>query len=125
MRFKARQRRTVSYFSKYVLSEKDIGDNTEPADVAEVLNFPSEKLYSEFDPENDPWDKRLLYEVTGLRLDQKDYQGEDTSSDDDADLLTQGKMARVSRQRQIRQPIDMDQYDEIMNSLIGENEQDA
>ena len=69
MRFKARQRRTVSYFSKYVLSEKDIDDNKEPADVAEVLNYPTEKLYSEFDPENDPWDKRLLYEVTGLRID--------------------------------------------------------
>ena len=94
LRFKARQRRTVSYFSKYVLTEKDVDEAAANIDskakVVEhnVLNYPEEKLYADFDPEGDPWDKRLLYEVTGLRLNEQDYKGDDTSSDEDADLLT-------------------------------------
>jgi hypothetical protein len=40
-------------------------------------------LCNGFDPENDPWDRRLLYEVTGMRLDERDYRGDDTSSDDE------------------------------------------
>lgn len=103
LRFKARQRRAVSFFSKYLLTEKDVDDAQNAASgagdaaVEEVLNYPIQKLYEEFEPERDPWDKRLLYEVTGLRLNEQDYRGDDTSSDEDAILLTQDKVARVSQ----------------------------
>ena len=38
MRFKARQIRTINYFTNYVLSQKDIEDKSESANEAEVLN---------------------------------------------------------------------------------------
>ncbi len=64
------------------------------------MTYPNEKLYEGFVPEEDPWDKRLLYEVTGLRLDDTDYRGDDTSSDEDSSLLNEDKVSpRVSHRK--------------------------
>ena len=41
------------------------------------------KLFKGFDPQGDPWDRHLLYEVTGMRLGDQAFRGEDTSSDED------------------------------------------
>ena len=97
-RFKARQRKAVSYFSKYVLSDKDIDSSgsersDEEGKMADFLELSADTgmLFKGFDPENDAWDRRLLYEVTGMRLDEQDYRGDDTSSDEDDEsiLLTE------------------------------------
>ncbi len=120
LRFKARQRRAISFFSKYLLTEKDVDDaqNAESgandAAVEEVLNYPIEKLYGEFEPETDPWDKRLLYEVTGLRLNEQDYRGDDTSSDEDAVLFTQDKVAQISQINDMRKSFDLQKFDQLM-----------
>jgi len=37
------------------------------------------------DPDNDKWDRRLLFEVTGERLDESEYRGEDTSDEEQDD----------------------------------------
>ena len=38
-------------------------------------------LMQGFDPENDPKDERMLYEVTGLRLDQALFRDEDSDEE--------------------------------------------
>lgn len=112
-----------------MLSEKDVDNaNNDPGlvEVSEVLNYPSEKLYEGFEPEEDPWDKRLLYEVTGMRLDDTDYRGDDTSSDEDTSLLIKDKVSRVSRMKQSRKSIDMQKFDSLMEKLAdgGEESED-
>ena len=85
----------MSYFSKYVLSDNDIDSDDERVrainkiedekvvDFLETLD--TEMLYKGFDPQVDPWDRRLLYEVTGMRIDETDYRGDDTSSEEEED----------------------------------------
>ena len=62
--FKLRQRRAVQYFSRYILKDEDIDDD----EFDEQKQIPIEKLWEDFDPQSDKWDRRLLYEVTGIRL---------------------------------------------------------
>ncbi len=63
----------------------------------------------------DPWDKRLLYEVTGMRINEKDYRGDDTSSDEDADLLDRQNTTLLTKMRQMdslrRESFDIDKFD--------------
>ena len=82
--FKARQRRTVGFFRRYVLTENDIDPDINPDEAVpnEPLSVPLEKLWDGFDPESDFWDRRLLYEVTGARLDETEFRGDDTSDDE-------------------------------------------
>ena len=40
------------------------------------------KLYHHFDPEDNKWDRRLLFEVTGVRMDEQEFRESDTSDDD-------------------------------------------
>ena len=44
-----------------------------------------DKIMAGFDPLKNLQDRRIFYEVTGLRLDQADFRGEDTDTDDDLD----------------------------------------
>lgn len=90
IRFKARQRRAVSYFRKYVLSDNDIDSSASERQDDKVADDFMEVpdagiLLKGFDPQSDLWDRRLLYEVTGMRLDDQDYRGDDTSSDEDGE----------------------------------------
>ena len=64
--FKIRQRRAVQYFSRYILKDEDIYDDE--FDEQKQIPIPIEKLWEDFDPQSDKWDRRLLYEVTGIRL---------------------------------------------------------
>ena len=36
-------------------------------------NMKPEELITEFDPTNDNYDKRILYEITGRKIDEADY----------------------------------------------------
>ena len=40
------------------------------------------KLLKGFDPHNSKWDRRLLFEVTGIRLDEQEFHESDTSDDE-------------------------------------------
>ena len=81
--FTARQRKTVSFSRRYVLTEKDIDSAEETNNNNRVVREPNlEVLWRDLDPEGDAWDRRLLYEVTGIA----DYgfrdRNEDTSDED-------------------------------------------
>ncbi len=41
--------------------------------MADQLDFPSEAMLDGFDPTEDAWDRRLLYEVTGIKLNQSEF----------------------------------------------------
>ena len=49
-------------------------------------------LLKKFEPENDPLDRRILYEVTRMRLNEDDFKDEDSSdsSQDPPDSDSQG-----------------------------------
>ena len=78
--FKPRQRHAVQYFRRYILQDRDIV-NDEVAD--EQKQIPIEKIWEDLDPESDEWDRRLLYEVTGRRLNEAEYRGDDTSDEEE------------------------------------------
>ena len=40
------------------------------------------KLLHRFDPEDDKWDRRALFEVTGIRLYEGDFLDSDTSDEE-------------------------------------------
>ena len=40
------------------------------------------KLTRYFDPTEDKWDRRMLYEVTGIRLDEDEFLESDTSDEE-------------------------------------------
>ena len=77
--FKARQRRSVAHARKYVISNQDLVKAAEKKrrlknsasqnskHVDQYSEF--KKLWRYFEPDEDKWDRRLLYDVTGIRLD--------------------------------------------------------
>ena len=68
-----------------MLTDEDIRPDNAPdhpdndLNQIEPLTVPMEKLWQGFDPEKDYWDRRLLYEVTGERLNEAEFCGDDTS----------------------------------------------
>ena len=40
------------------------------------------KFLKNFDPTEDKWDRRLLFEVTGIRLDEDEFLESDTSDEE-------------------------------------------
>ena len=44
-----------------------------------------DRIWKELDPEDDEFDRRLLYEVTGRRLYESEYRGDDTSDEEEDD----------------------------------------
>ena len=61
-------------------------------------------------------------------MDEQDYRGEDTSSDEDGESsLTQRAGRRSSRYIKVKRQnkIDIEQYDNIMRSLIGYDDADG
>ena len=96
--FKDRQRRTVDYFRRYIIKEQDIADDApefRSTSVSQDANlrgsvllqqntYPIAKLWEEFEPENDAWDRRLLYEVTRKKLDESEFESNDSSEDEDS-----------------------------------------
>ena len=81
--FKTRQRRTVGYFRRYVITENDLPKGSDVKKIGVIDPFEKfKKLYRHFDPENDKWDRRLLFEVTGVRIDEQEFRESDTSDYD-------------------------------------------
>ena len=88
--FKARQRRTVAHARKYVISNRDLSKvkNTTKEDSKHVDQYREfKKLWRYFEPDEDKWDRRLLYDVTGIRLDQNEFRDSDTSDEENQALI--------------------------------------
>ena len=81
--FKARQRRTVQFFRRYVLSEQDIDPDRHEEEYFSQYQFPITQIWGELEPVSSEWDRRLLFEVTGQRLDDSEYRGDETSDEDE------------------------------------------
>ena len=73
-----------------------------------------------FDPQFDSWDRRILYEVTGSRLDQNDFRGEDTSSDEE-DASKAGSMVSKQKKKGKKKAIDIEQLDQLMAALLDDD----
>ena len=94
VKFNARQRRTISYFKKFVISKDDVIKNQEKkkreklAKISKTneealdVGIVNRKLLKRFDPEDDKWDRRALFEVTGIRLYDGDFLESDTSDEE-------------------------------------------
>ena len=86
-----RQRLSVPYFRRYTIRNKEIASDsrlfsyksrTVPYDGPRKTT-PVESLIESFDPHDDPVDRRIFFEITGLRLDDHDYRDESPNEDDD------------------------------------------
>ena len=69
--YKARQRLAVTFGHKYVIRDSEVmraamekEQGKRPPTNAEIID----KVVTGFDPEGDAEDRRILYEVTGMRL---------------------------------------------------------
>ena len=86
--FSTRQRRAVSHFKKYVISQEDVAkDKLKSKNMTRANSFvdisaENRKLLKRFDPEDDRWDRRALFEVTGIRLHDNDFLESDTSDEE-------------------------------------------
>ena len=90
VKFNTRQRRTVSHFKKYVISKDDIAKDIQRKSQVQNSNdnqsldkeIVIRKLLRRFDPEDDKWDRRALFEVAGIRLYDGDFLESDTSDEE-------------------------------------------
>ena len=65
---KKRQRKAVQYFKRFV-----VNDDKEVEQDMVSHNMTAEQLIDGFDALSDNYDKRILYEITGRKLNQEDY----------------------------------------------------
>ena len=75
MNFFARQRRAVKYTHKFVITAKDTkkqGNQQVSNDKDPITN--ATKVLEGFDPVNNVVDRRLLFEVTGMRLHSDEFR---------------------------------------------------
>ena len=68
---------------RYVIEDDEINDQ----DISHRNKKPAE-LIEKFDPVNDPFDTRILFELAKRRVEEDDY-AEDTSFEEDEDDSTQ------------------------------------
>ena len=96
--FKQRQRRTIQYFRNYILQDEDVSENQKQEKKKQIS---TEKIWKDLQPQEDEWDHRLLYEVTGRKLFDSDFLGDNTSDseedDDDEDGTGNELMAQEKR----------------------------
>ena len=79
-----RQRLTIEFFKRYSVEMKDVDKNS--FSLKETKKGMSiETMINGLEPEHDAADRRLLFDVTGIKLDENDYQDE-SSLDEDDDL---------------------------------------
>ena len=86
--FFARQRRTISHAHRYVIADKDINAASKQTwKEFEDFEDSTARILKGFDPENDKMDRRLLYEVTGLVLNEDEFFDSDSSGSDDDQVI--------------------------------------
>ena len=88
---KKRQRKSVQYFHRYLIGE----DNKLKANDLFEDDMTAEHLIENFDSKNDKIDRRILYELTGRKLDPEDYW-DDSDQDQDQDRYAEVDPNKVS-----------------------------
>ena len=96
-----RQRKTVNFFQRYVINdqavktaEDDAKAQTAKSDLSRAVSIEVNdqlnlrKLYEELDFENE-WDRRLQYEVTGIKFDGDNF-GSDSDSNESCKSSSSG-----------------------------------
>ena len=87
MNFLARQRRAVKYSHKYVITVNDTKRASKPSSDEESKADATKKVLEGFDPLNNEMDRRMMFEVTGMRLRNNEFQDDSSSgssNDDEA-----------------------------------------
>jgi len=92
MNFLARQRRAVKYSHKYVISKRAATEKRNKASFSDDDDSnAAAKVLDGFDPINNEVDRRMLFEVTGMRLRNSEFQDDSSSdsaaNDDDDEVL--------------------------------------
>ncbi len=92
----------MDHTHKFVINDQDIIEKSEKDDAPDVdTEAVIEMLLKNFEPETDLLDRRILYEVTRMRLNEDEFKDEDSSDssqeppDDDAHALTSPKVEDV------------------------------
>ena len=87
----ARQRQAINYSHKFVITDIDVARNKDTKNCClkkDIKTSASARLFDEnriakvldgFDPEKSEPDRRILYEVMGMRLDREEFRDEDSS----------------------------------------------
>lgn len=81
-----RQRKAVDYSHRYVIGDKDLQNSNETMANSKAVIDPvaeAEKLIDGFNPDKDAWDRRILYEVTGISLRYNEFAQSDSESSSD------------------------------------------
>ena len=74
--FLNRQRRAINFSNKYVITNKDVQQDTlakKKDKPAETFDENVSKILTGFDPENNLQDRRILFEVTHMRVSRDDF----------------------------------------------------
>jgi len=74
----------VPYFRRYTIFDERLSNDLPSAVDVDPLRsqaIPVKRLIDECDPVNDEIDKRIFFEVTGLRLDDSDFKDESPDED--------------------------------------------
>ena len=79
MNLLARQRRAVKYTSKYVITVNDTKRTSKPSNEDESDADDTAKVLEGFDPLNNEIDRRMLFEVTGMRLRNNEFLDDSSS----------------------------------------------
>ena len=90
MNFFSHQRKAVDHSHKFVISDQDIlttnkGSAKRGAESVEENENEAriiKLILGMFDPVDDQLDRRLLYEVSGLKFDKDEFNGEDSLDSD-------------------------------------------
>ena len=82
--FLARQRAAIDHSHKFVITDEDVAKSHEKASnekIVESAEVRQAKIINGFDPENNEQDRRILYEVLGMRIYSHEFLDEGSSSD--------------------------------------------
>ena len=102
--FLSRQRHALDYSHKYVITNRDLSRATAVAAADKFASFErrrkrqallvrpavdvqaqKDQVLRDFDPAMNENDRRILFEVTGMRLDKDDFRDGESSNETDSD----------------------------------------
>ena len=86
--FLSRQMKALAFGRKYIISERDVENADKAQDSEDIATVEPDvrvaELLDGFDPVNNESDRRILFEVTGIRIYQDEFR-EQWSSDESFD----------------------------------------
>ena len=86
--FLSRQRHALKYSHKYVISDRQLELESKKAKAKDDMDKDfdcdkdADKVLIGFDPENNKQDRRILFEVTGMRIALDEFRAEESSASD-------------------------------------------